>query len=82
MLSLTVKAGDYITIGPDIVIQVLKAGDMFRVAIDAPRELNIERAKVHEQTGDTPECIQRVRKKPPVQGFKRPAAASPDPSEI
>lgn len=63
MLALTVKAGDYITIGPDVVIQMLKVGEVCRVAIDAPKELVIERAKVHEQRAETPECIQRVRQK-------------------
>lgn len=62
MLALTVRAGDYITIGDDIVIQVLKVGDLCRVAIDAPRELVIEREKVHESVAETPECIRRVRK--------------------
>ena len=74
MLALTVKAGDYITIGDDIVIQVLKVGDLCRVAIDAPRELAIEREKVHEINAQTPECIRRVRKMPPKQansGFNR-----------
>ena len=63
MLALTVKAGDYITIGPDVVIQMLKVGDVCRVAIDAPKEMTIERAKIHEQKADVPECIQRVRQK-------------------
>lgn len=63
MLSLTVRSGDYITIGDNVVIQVLRAGDVFRVAIDAPKEMPIERAKVHEQTAETPECIRRVREK-------------------
>jgi len=63
MLALTVKAGDYITIGPDVVIQILKVGDMCRVAIDAPREMAIERAKVYEQKNETPECIRRLREK-------------------
>lgn len=73
MLALTVKAGDYITIGPDVVIQVLKAGETFRIAIDAPREMIIERSKVYEETHATPDCIQRVRKNatPPKSGFKR-----------
>ena len=71
MLALTVKAGDYITIGDDIVIQVLKVGELCRVAIDAPRELAIEREKVHEQNAETPECIRRVRKMPPKSGFKQ-----------
>ncbi len=56
MLALTVRAGDYITIGDDVVIQMLKVGDVCRVAIDAPREMAIERAKVHEQNAETPEC--------------------------
>ena len=63
MLSLTVRSGDYITIGDNVVIQVLKVGDTCRVAIDAPREMPIERAKVHEQTADTPECIRKIREK-------------------
>ncbi len=45
MLALTVRAGDYITIGDDVVIQMLKVGDVCRVAIDAPREVPIERGK-------------------------------------
>lgn len=67
MLSLTIREGEYVTIGPDIVVQVLKAGDVFRIAIDAPRELSIERAKVRERVGEAPECIRRVRaqKTPP-----------------
>ncbi len=75
MLALTVRAGDYITIGDDIVIQVLKVGDLCRVAIDAPRELVIEREKVHESVAGTPECIRRVRKREPQPtmrpGFKQ-----------
>ena len=63
MLALTVRAGDYITIGDNVVIQILKVGDLCRVAIDAPREMAIERAKVHEQNRETPECIQRLREK-------------------
>ena len=72
MLSLTVKTGDYITIGPDIVIKFFKSGDANVVGIEAPRELRISRAKLYEQENETPACIQRVqaqeKKKP---GFKR-----------
>ena len=63
MLALTVRAGDYITIGDDVVIQMLKVGDVCRVAIDAPREMAIERAKVRMQNVDAPECIKRLREK-------------------
>ena len=55
MLALTVRAGDYITIGDDVVIQILKVGDLW--------EVPIERGKVREQNADAPECIKRLRKK-------------------
>ena len=63
MLALTVRACDHITIGDDEVIQMLKVGDVCRVAIDAPREMAIERAKVRKQNAETPKCIKRLREK-------------------
>ena len=63
MLALTVRAGDYITISDDVVIQMLKVGDVCRVAIEAPREMAIERAKVRKQNADAPKCIKRLREK-------------------
>ena len=38
MLVLGVRSGEYITIGQDIVIQVVKAGEVTRLAGQAPRE--------------------------------------------
>ena len=75
MLALTVREGDYVTIGDNIVVQVLKTGDVFRIAIDAPRSMDIQRAKVREAEGDVPECIRRVRRQAPPKGpdFKRSA---------
>ena len=61
MLSLTVRSGDYITIGEDIVVQVVKAGEVCRLAIEAPREMGIARAKIHEQAEEVPLCIRRAR---------------------
>ncbi len=37
MLVLGVRSGEYITIGQDIVIQVVKAGEVTRLAVQAPR---------------------------------------------
>ena len=74
MLSLTVHSGEYITIGPDIVVQVLKTGEVTRLAIDAPRELDIVRSKLVEAGGEAPACIQRLRRSqepPRVHDFKR-----------
>ena len=51
MLSLTVHPGEYITIGDDIVVQILKTGEITRVAIEAPRELAIVRSKLVEEKG-------------------------------
>lgn len=76
MLALTVRSGEYITIGPDIVVQVIKAGEITRLAIEAPRELSIARSKNLEEAGETPECIQRLRQSgqgPRPYNFKQPA---------
>ena len=62
MLALTVREGDYVTIGKDVVVQVLKTGDVFRIAIEAPKSMDIRRAKVQESMGEAPACIQRVRR--------------------
>jgi len=71
MLSLTVREGDYITIGPDIVVQVLKTGDVFRLAVEAPKNLRIERSGIRKSRGeDAPLCIrqaQKMRNLPPRQ---------------
>lgn len=61
VLVLNVHNGDYITIGEDIVVQVLKVGSTFRVAIDAPKERNVVREKVLESYTEAPACIQRLR---------------------
>ena len=40
MLVLGVRSGEYITIGQDIVIQVVKAGEVTRLAVQAPRAVS------------------------------------------
>ena len=45
MLVLGVRSGEYITIGQDIVIQVVKAGEVTRLAVQAPRECPVVRGK-------------------------------------
>ena len=73
MLTLGVDAGDYITIGPDIVVQVVKVGNQLRLAIDAPKEMKIKRAK-NLEADEIPASIDRLSelKAPPKQyDFKR-----------
>lgn len=52
MLFLQLKSGEYLTIGEDIAIQVFQeAGDRIRVAVTAPREMNVLRGEVRERIG-------------------------------
>ena len=75
MLALTVREGDYVTIGDDIVVQVLKTGDVFRIAIEAPKSMDIRRAKVQESMDGVPDCIRKVRERSAPKGpsYKRSA---------
>lgn len=49
MLVLGRKPGEYVVIGDEIIVKVVRSekGDL-RLAIDAPRELNIIRGEVYE----------------------------------
>ena len=77
MLALTVRDGDYITIGDEIVVQVLKAGETFRLAVDAPRSMRIERSREREKSGAVPECIRRAREQAPVKKRTRKEPPAP-----
>ncbi len=50
MLVLGRKPGEYVIIGKDIVVKVVKSleGDL-RLAIDAPKNVNILRGEVYER---------------------------------
>ena len=51
MLVLGMKPGEYVMIGEDIMVKVIKSdfGD-FRLAIDAPKNLIISRGELYEKT--------------------------------
>ena len=50
MLVLTRRVGESIVVGHDIVITVLEVrGDVVRVGVDAPRELQVHRQEVYDQ---------------------------------
>ncbi len=49
MLMLGVSEGDYIMIGDSIKVRVVKTGNVFRLGIDAPRELEIARKRQYEE---------------------------------
>ena len=50
MLVLTRKSGESIVIGDDVVLTVLEVrGGQVRLGIEAPRDVVIHRAEVHDQ---------------------------------
>ena len=74
MLTLGRQSGEYVVIGGDIVIQVVEVGGQLRLAIDAPKSVNIQRGEHYEKTHPAPACIQRVRARkdaPKAYGFSR-----------
>ncbi|WP_432491061.1 carbon storage regulator CsrA [Kineococcus auxinigenes] len=49
MLVLTRKAGESVVIGDEIVVRVLEVrGDVVRVGIEAPREVQVHRQEVYD----------------------------------
>ena len=49
MLSLGAKLGEYIVIGDNIKVYVIKQDGNLRLAIDAPKDVRILRGEVYEQ---------------------------------
>lgn len=63
MLNLTIKAGEYFTIGEDIkVVIVGGTRNHYRVMVDAPREYNIIRETLLEKQASTPEEKAKLKK--------------------
>ena len=66
MLSLQMKSGEYFTIGDNITVQIFeKSGSLFKVSVQAPREMQILRGSLHERTGNRPDSIYDRRTKSP-----------------
>jgi carbon storage regulator len=50
MLVLTRKAGESVIIGDDVVVTVLEArGDVIRIGIQAPRDVQVHREEVYRE---------------------------------
>lgn len=74
MLSLGRNPGQYVVINDNIVIQVVSIDGMLRLAIDAPREISIERGENYEKDKPAPACIRHTRELSVVKsvnGWKR-----------
>ncbi len=49
MLTLGRKPGEYVMIGDEIMVKVVKTSDGLRLAIDAPKDVPIVRGELYEQ---------------------------------
>lgn len=61
MLSVGRNPGEYIVIGDNIVVEVVSMDGCLRLAIDAPKEMRIERGENYEKTHPVPDCIRKAR---------------------
>jgi carbon storage regulator len=53
MLVLSRKAGESLSIGPDITLEIISVeGDRVRIGIQAPKEIRIYRSELLQQTID------------------------------
>ena len=75
MLNLSLKPGDYFTVGDDTVIQMSRlTGDRVHLTVTAPKEIPILRGDVLERNGGArPECVQAPR-----QSYTRQLPWSPE----
>ena len=48
MLTLGRKPGEYVMIGEDIMVKVIKSNDGLRLAISAPKDIPIIRGELYE----------------------------------
>ena len=66
MLCITMRGGDYFTIGAEIVVQLERlSGDRAHLVIHAPREERILRGEVLERDGGKrPGCVREILPRP------------------
>jgi len=58
MLCLSLRTGEYLTIGDNIILQLDRmSGDKCKFVIKAPKEVSILRGSVLERTESRPDCI-------------------------
>lgn len=63
MLNLTIRPGDYFTIGDEIKVVILGGTkNNVRVMVDAPRKYAVVRGDVLEKEAATPEEKEKLRK--------------------
>ena len=74
MLMLGVRPGDYIMIDDRIKIRVVEAGAVFRIGIEAPKEMRIMRSSLYEQENPDYED-EKYKKSKPIKSITPEMAA-------
>jgi len=64
MLSLGRNPGEYVVINGNIIVEVVAIDGSLRLAIEAPKEMRIERGENYEKNNPVPECIKRTKSLP------------------
>ena len=61
MLSLGRNPGEYVVINGNIIVEVVSIDGSLRLAIEAPKEMRIERGENYEKNNPVTECIKRTK---------------------
>ena len=61
MLSLGRNPVEYVVINGNIIVEVVSIDGSLRLAIEAPKEMRIERGENYEKNNPVPECIKRTK---------------------
>ena len=75
MLTLGRRPGEYIVINDNIIVTVDEEDGLFRISVDAPKEVSIVRGEVYEQDRPRPACLDAAFRKG-KKAAKRKAALS------
>lgn len=57
MLTVGRNPGEYLMIGNEITVMVVSVDGQLRLAVDAPKEMSIQRGELYEQNHRPPQCI-------------------------
>ena len=76
MRRTALRSGEYIVIGDNSDTKAEQLDNQVQLAIDAPREVSIQREAVYEQNHPTPECIIRLQELDRKKRSKAKASAA------
>ncbi len=63
MLVVTVQDGDYIMLNDDVKVRFMKAGSVYKLAVDAPKETRVRRKSTYEMETQQKDGAYKASKK-------------------